>query len=287
MGCRREGKRSGGETSVSQRLERDTGGTGADRVLGAVKLLAGHARPVRLDELARELNAPKSTAHRVLMTLRRAGFAEQDEEGRYRLSLEFLRMAFRHYESLDDRNIVQSSLELLCKRFGETAYYARLDRSEVVYFAMMPAPGFVHTAALVGARQPAYRTALGKALLSRTLPDRAAVDRFVEQYGPLVAATPNSLTNAAALDRDLRATRARGYAIDNEENEAGVVCIAYPVFLGPQSQPTGAISVAAIELRTPLKELASRAAEMRDIIERCLGSGAASPIGEQAGSRSE
>lgn len=271
--------------TVSQRLERDTGGTGADRVLEAMKLLADHPRPVRLDELARELNAPKSTTHRVLMTLRRAGFAEQDEEGRYRLSLEFLRMAFRHYESLDDRNIVQSSLELLCNRFGETAYYAKLDRSEVVYLAMMPAPGFVHTAALVGARQPAYRTALGKALLSRTLLDRAAVDAFVEKYGPLVAATPNSLTNAAALDRDLRATRARGYAIDNQENEAGVVCIAYPVFLGPQSQPTGAISVAAIELRTPLKELTSRVAEMRDIIERCLGSGAVSRVVEQADSR--
>ncbi|MHB8398154.1 MAG: IclR family transcriptional regulator [Candidatus Limnocylindrales bacterium] len=272
---------------MNQGPEGDTGGTGADRVLEAVKLLADHPRPVRLEELARELGAPKSTTHRVLLALRRAGFVEQDEDSRYRLSLEFLRMAFRHYESLDDRTIVQSSLELLVNRFGETAYYARLDRSEVVYLAMMTAPGFVHTAALVGARQPAYRTALGKALLSRTLPDRAAVDRFVEQYGPLTAATPNSLTNAAALDRDLRATRARGYAIDNEENEAGVVCIARPVFLGPQSQPTGAISVAAIELRTPLKELTSRAAEMRDVIERCLGSGAVSEVGETAASRSD
>ena len=253
---------------------RDTTATGADRVLEAMKLLADHPRPVRLEEFARELGAPKSTTHRVLLTLRRAGFAEQDEEGRYRLSLDFLRMAFRHYESLDDRNLVQSTLELLVKRFRETAYYAKLDHSEVVYFAMVTNPGFVQTAALVGARQPAYRTALGKALLSTTLPDRAAVDRFVEQYGPLARATPNSLTNAAALDRELRETRARGYAIDNEENEAGVVCIAHPVFLAPQSEPTGAISVAAIKQRTPLPELIARASEMREVIERCLGSGA-------------
>lgn len=262
---------------MSQRTERETIGAGSDRVLQAVRLLAEHPRAVRLDDFARELGAPKSTSHRVLTTLRRAGFAEQDEEGRYRLSLDFLRMAFRHYESLDDRNIVQGCLELLRDRFGETAYYARLDAAEVVYLAMATTPGFLHTAALVGERQPAYRTALGKAMLSRTLPDRASVDRFVQRYGPLKAATPNSLTNAAALHRDLRATRARGFAIDNEENEAGVACIAYPVFLGPGSEPTGAISVAAIELRTPLQELTRRADEMRDTIELCLGVAAIQP----------
>jgi DNA-binding IclR family transcriptional regulator len=239
-----------------------------------VRLLADHPRPVRLEEFAQELGAPKSTTHRILLTLRRAGFAEQDEEGRYGLTLDFLRMAFRHYESLDDRNIVQSTLEALLRRFGETCYYAKLDAAEVVYFAMLARPGFVHTAALVGARQPAYRTALGKALLSKTLGDRAAVDRFVELHGPLEAATPNSLTNAAALDRELQRTRARGYAVDNEENEPGVVCIAYPVFLAPQSLPTGAISVAAIKHRMALEALIGGAPEMRDIIVRTLGSGA-------------
>ena len=197
--------------------------------------------------------------------------------------MEFLRLAFRHYEALDDRNVVQSALESLADRFGETAYYARLDRSEVVYLAMVNAPGYLHTATLVGARQLAYRTALGKALLARTLPDRASVDRFVDLYGPLEANTANSVTNAAALDRDLRATRTRGYAIDDEENEAGVVCIAYPVFLGPQSAPSGAISVAAIKLRTPLSELVGRAEEMRVTIERCLGSAAVPQIGEAVG----
>jgi DNA-binding IclR family transcriptional regulator len=252
-------------------------GNGADRVLEAVKLLAGHPRPVRLEELARELGAPKSTTHRILVTLRRARFAEQDEEGRYRLSLDFLRLAFRHYESLDDRNIVQSTLEALVKHFGETAYYAKLDRSEVVYFAMVTEPGFVQTAALVGMRQPAYRTALGKALLSTRLVDRSAVDGFVEQYGPLRKATPNSVANAAALDRELKETRKRGFAIDHEENEAGVVCIAYPVFLASPLEPTGAISVAAIKHRTSLDTLVGRAPEMREIIERCLGSDAMQP----------
>lgn len=96
----------------------------------------------------------------------------------------------------------------------------------------------------------------------------------MELHGPLEAVTPNSLTNAAALHRELQMTRARGYAVDNEENEPGVVCIAYPVFLAPQSLPTGAISVAAIKHRMELEELTDGAPEMRDIIVRTLGSGA-------------
>lgn len=255
----------------------DSPGTGADRVLEAIKRLASHPRPVRLDELARELGAPKSTTHRLLMTLRRAGFAEQDDEGRYRLSLDFVRMVFRHYESLDERNIVQGTLELLVQEFGETAYYARLDGSEVVYIAMVTQPGFVQTAALVGTRQPAYRTSLGKSLLARELLDRAAVERFVGEFGPLRAATQNSITNAGALDRELRKTRARGFAVDAEENEPGVVCISFPVFLAADSAPTGAISIAAIKHRMPLATLIHRAPEMRETIIRSLGIAAIVP----------
>ena len=247
--------------------------TGADRVLVALKLLAGLRHPTRLDDFARELGAPKSTTHRVLATLRRSGLVEQDEAGGYSLSPEFLRLAFEYYESLDDRNVVQGALSALVDRFGETAYYAKLDGGEVVYVAMANARGYLHTATLVGARQPAHRTALGKALLSHDLLDRAACDRYVDKYGPLRATTSRSLTNAAALDRDLVGARARGFAVDNEENEKGVVCVAFPVYLGPRSRPTGAISVAAIKLRTPLEELLGGAAEIRSLIERQLGFG--------------
>ncbi len=247
---------------------------GADRVLRALRLLAERPRGVRLEDFSHDLGAPRSTTHRVLATLCRAGLAYQDENGWYRLSLEFLRLAFKHYEALDVRNLVQGILESLVERLGETAYYAQLDEAEVVYVAMVNAPGYLHTASVVGARAPAYRTGLGKALLAYSLVDRAAVVRFVEKYGPLQASTTNSLTSSGALDRDLAATRSRGYALDNEENEAGVNCIAFPVSLGTVERPTGAISVAAIKLRTPLSELVAHADEIRDLIERHLGYGA-------------
>lgn len=248
--------------------------TSADRVLLVMKLLAELPNPVRLEDLTRELRVPKSTAHRMLTTLRRAGWAQRDKDGRYSVSLEFLRLAFKHYDTLDEPNLVSSTLRALVDAFGETAYYAKLDGPGVAYLAMVTAPGYIHTAALVGARQSAHLTGLGKALLAYALPERSAVDQFVATHGPLRAGSPKSITNGAALHRELSATRRRGYAIDDQENEPGVVCIAFPVFLGPSQQPTGAISVAAIELRTPLEQLVARAAEAQAIIRRGLGFGA-------------
>lgn len=255
--------------------------SGADRVLAVLKMLAERPNGVRLDDLRRDLGAPKSTAHRILATLCRSGLASKDDDGRYSLSMEFLRLAFRHYESLDDRNVVQGVLDALVERFGETAYYARLDGAEVVYVGMQNAPGYLHTASAVGARAPAYRTSLGKAMLAHVLPDRAAVDGFVDEYGPLKPSTPTSVTNASALDRELVSTRTRGWAIDNEENEMGVVCVGFPLFLGPTGRPSGAVSVAAIKLRTPLDHLVARTDEIRELIERHLGPGALPPRAER------
>lgn len=256
----------------------EPGLSGADRVLAVLKLLAGRPSGLRPDDLRREIGASKTTAHRILGTLQKSGFASRDETGRYVLSMEFLRLAFGHYESLDDRSVVEGVLEALVARFGETAYYARLDDAEVVYVDMRTAPGYLHTASAVGSKCAAQRTSLGKAMLAYTLPDRAAVDGFVDAYGPLVATTTTSVTNAAALHRELVATRARGWATDNEENEVGVVCIGFPLFLGPSIRPSGAVSVAAIKLRTPLDQLMARAGEMRELIERHLGPAALAPM---------
>lgn len=251
----------------------DPGVSGGDRVLGALKLLAECPRGLRLEDARKGLGSTKSTTHRVLSTLCRSGLVVRDDDSRYRLSTEFLRLAFAYYDGLDDRDIVSGALTALGDCFGETAYYARLDGPEVVYLAMVTAPGALHTASVVGARAPAYRTGLGKALLAHSLRDRPSVERFVAEYGPLRAATPNSLTNAASLDRELAATRARGWAVDDEENELGVVCVAFPIFLGPTRQPTGAISVAAIKVRTPLETLMTRADEVRELLERHIGAG--------------
>ena len=245
---------------------------GADRVLGVLKRLCGHPRGVGLDELARELELPKSSLHRALAALRRAGLAEQDERGRYRIALELVRLAVGYYEGLDRRERVEPALRALSESFAETAHYGELDGAEVVYVAKVGAVGrAAQMTSAIGARNPAHCTGLGKALLAHTLAADGAVERYVAEHGPLARRTPATLVEADELAAELAATRARGYAVDDEESEEGINCIAFPVFLDSSVQPSGAISIAALTHRTPVSALVAAAGEIRATIERHLG----------------
>jgi IclR family transcriptional regulator, acetate operon repressor len=245
---------------------------GVDRVLAALRELADHPQGVALEELARRLGLPKSSVHRALAALRRFGLAQQDADRRYRLSLEFVGLAFRYYESLEAQSLVGPTLETLAKQLSETAHYAVLDGADVIYVARVAPPdvGF-KMAATIGGRQPAHTTALGKVLLAHTLVTDGAVGRFVEDHGPLRKTTPRALTTVHALEREFAAIRHRGYALDDQENESGVNCIGFPVFLGPRDRPAGAMSVSAVAHRMPAERLAGKAEEIRALIEAGLG----------------
>ncbi len=248
--------------------------SGIDRVLATLKEVAQHPRGLRLEDLAKRIETPKSTVHRALAALRRAGFVDHDDGGLYRLGLEFLRVAFAHYDGLDDRALAEPALRALRERFGETASYAKLvGGAEVVYVAIASPSGGIKLTSTVGGRNPAHCTGVGKALLAAALPDLAAVEAYVASHGPLVRRTRHTLTTAKALHRELVATRARGYAIDREESEDGINCVAHAVHLGPPGPPIGAISVSGLAQRSPLAALEAAAGEMRALIERQLGPG--------------
>ena len=155
-----------------------------------------------LDEVAKalgvtEVEHPSRTRRADTGRLRRAG-----GDRRYRLSLDFLRLAFAYYDRLDRPRLVQPVLAELAEMFGETAHYGELDGAEVVYLGQSrPRGPRVQMTARIGGRNPAYCTGVGKAMLAHALPDAAAVERFVEQHGPLGQRTPKSLTTAARSDR--------------------------------------------------------------------------------------
>jgi IclR family transcriptional regulator, acetate operon repressor len=246
--------------------------TGADRVLATLKTLAGHSSGVSLDALSRELGAPKSSVHRALAALRRAGFADQDERARYRLGSELVRIAFDYHERRDEVDLVRPVLATLSDWLSETAHYAQLDAAEVVYLAKIEPTGQAITmSSRIGGRNPAHSTGVGKALLAHVLEDDEAVRDFVARYGPLQRRTKNTLVSAPALADDLRLARERGYALDRQESELGVNCIAFPLFLGSGRRPSGAVSVSAVAMRTDVDRLEAVAERIRSAIEDALG----------------
>jgi IclR family transcriptional regulator, acetate operon repressor len=241
-------------------------------MLAALRELARHPQGVALDTLAQRLQTPKSSLHRSLAALRRFDLVQQDERRLYRLSLEFVGLAFDFYDALDETALIRPVLESLAAHLSETAHYAVLDGAEVVYAAKLtPVGRGFQMASTVGGRSPAHCTALGKAMLAYELRDEASVRRFVHEHGPLVKRTPRTVVAARPLARGLTLTRERGYALDCEENEAGVNCIAFPIFIRSGGRPTGAISVSAAGPRKSVDTLVASADEIRAIIETHLG----------------
>ena len=244
---------------------------GADRVIAVLTELAEHPLGITLDELASHVHSTKPTLHRALATLRRAGLAELVGRGVYVLGDEYLRLAFRNLEGRPENQRIQPLLEELATIYGETAHFAILAGTDVVYRAKMDPPqGAVRLTSVIGGRNPAYRTAVGKALLGSTL---RSLDEVNEWFGelPLEVKTPHTLTTARQILDELIITEQRGYGVDNQENELGVNCVAIPIFLDGSAQPSGAISISAVSFRCPLETLVGAVPDIRETIRKHLG----------------
>ena len=240
---------------------------GSDRVLAVLIELAGHPEGVTLDELATVLGSSKPTVHRALASLRKASLAKLTSRGVYALGDEFFRLAFRNYEGRSETARLDPLMRALAAEYGETIHYAVLDGRDVVYRAKVDPPqGAVKLTSTVGGRNPVYRTAVGKLLLSQVIATKADLLDWLGGEA-LEAKTTFTITDPDELLSELEATRARGYGIDDQENELGINCVAVPVYADRSGPPVGAISVSALRFRYPLKRLLQTVPSLRSQVE--------------------
>jgi DNA-binding IclR family transcriptional regulator len=195
----------------------------ADRTLEVLEVLAASPARRGLVELARELDIPKSSLHGILRTMIARGWVETDATGtRFGLGVRALEVGGAYLDADDVIGTVSGILDDLSALFGETVHLGRLDGSHVVYLAKRESVHPLRLFSAIGRRLPAHATALGKALFA----DRtdAEVDSLLTW--PLLRLTRHTITEPDALHAELAATRARGYAVDHEENSEGIACFA-------------------------------------------------------------
>jgi IclR family transcriptional regulator, acetate operon repressor len=256
---------------------------GADRVLAVLVELAEHPQGISLDEMASILRSSKPTVHRALASLRRAKLAALSSRGVYTLGDEFFRMAFWNYQARPESEHVRPILEEFATTFGETTHYAVLEGAEVVYRAKVDPPaGAVRLTSVIGGRNPAYATAVGKLLLG------FEVDSIEQLIGRMEnttfeARTPMTISTVEELWTQIQASRAAGFAVDDQENEVGVNCVAVPVFTSGSPRPTGAISVSALAFRCPLAKLKESVPEIQQRVFDVFGQPDATSLGTRAG----
>ena len=196
----------------------------ADRLFGALEYLS--VRPsAGLSEIAAHLRLNKSTAHRVLASLEYLGYVQQDPaEGRYELTLKVLSLSEQILQRMDIRDVVHPYLRRLMEQTGETVHFVRQDGVDAVYLDNVETTrSSVRMISRVGSRIPLYRSGVGKAMMA-DMPEEEL--REVWNASAVVRTTPNTITTYPALVKALRTVRETGYALDNEENEIGIRCIA-------------------------------------------------------------
>ncbi|WP_291380371.1 IclR family transcriptional regulator [Demequina sp.] len=235
---------------------------GSDRVLALLIELARRPDGASLDDLAVALDSAKSTVHRALGSLTRSGLATRESLGRYAVSDEFLRLAFTYQESRPEAARVMPALRQLAERFGEIAHYGVLEGGDVVYRAKVdPAAGSIRLTSYIGGRNPARATAMGKAILAHRLATTAEALEWAADH-PVEQRTAHTLTDDAEWAKDIALVRERGFAVDDQENEPGINCVAVRV-VTPSGE--GALSVSALAYRTPLSTLIDSVDDLRAV----------------------
>jgi IclR family transcriptional regulator, acetate operon repressor len=214
-----------------------------DRAFDILEALAGAEDTVSLAELHEGLEISPATAHRLLRTMVRRGYVDQDQKTRrYGPGPKLLEVAARSTTNrhLDLRRVALPCLRKLTAETGETSNLVLpYGTDEVVYIEQSKSPRTVSIFTQVGHRAPLYCTAAGKAMLATF--SMMQLENYLERT-TLEPATGRTLTDAEGLLREIEVTRQRGFAVDDEEREEGVRCAAAAV-LNHVGACVGAVSV--------------------------------------------
>ena len=221
------------------------------RAMSLLEILSEDDEGYRLVDLAARAGLSTSTTHRLLTTLEQKQFAQFDRD----TSLWFVGVRCFSIGSAfaRRRNFAAIALPLMRRlrdETGETVNLGLLDQGDVVFLTQVESRELMRAITRPGGRSPLPGTAMGQALLSAMAENEIA--EVLRQRLP--RRTPNAIARPTALQGVIAATRARGYAIDDEENAVGLRCVAAPIF-DEFRRPCAAISIAGPSVRVTLRRI--------------------------------
>ncbi len=253
------------------------------RGLALLELLAERSAPQTLTEFASATALPKSTLVRLLSVLTEMEYVVRiDDRPTYRLGHKVQRLATAYVSALDLSAVAEMYLRPVAMNLGQTTELGVLDGDQVLHICVSEPDRQLRFTTYPGAREAAYRTGLGKLLLSRLDP---ALWPGRTPAEPFPARTDNTITSLAALTRDLRKAVRRGYALDDGEHTVGLRSVAVGVPVDDECPAAISVSGPAGEF-TParqgifveqLREVAANLAADEDfvaalrIVQRSLG----------------
>lgn len=219
---------------------------GVSNALSVLDVLASHGPDLGVADVGRLLEMPRSTAFRLLSTLERHRYIEQDVESRkYRLGIRLFELAGAVWSHLGIGDLALPRLTRLARESEETVHLVILDRGESLVIEKVDSPRAVYLRTEVGSRRPLHCTATGKTLLAFLPWDEAEeiINRGLRRY------TGSTLTEPDQLRAELAQVRRRGYSTNWGEYREEAAGVAAPI-----RDRTGKV-VAAVGASAPIGRL--------------------------------
>lgn len=243
-----------------------------DRTLDILEMVASFPQGISLSELAHATALHVSTAHRLVSVLVERGYIIKDTStGKYRLTLRTFEIGSQASSIWSQMPSIRPILDGLASVSKEAVHLVERDDYKVTYlYKAEPFQQMIYMSSHVGLRNPMYCTGVGKSIMA--LLSREQV-REIWDREDIRAFTDTTITTFADMEKELSVIRSRGFAIDNEEHEPGVRCIAAAVrnWCG---KPIGAVSISAPISRMEEKDvdqLVPLLIKATDDISRILG----------------
>lgn len=190
-------------------------------------VIAAFEKPAKFRDIQAASPFPKASTHRLVTTLLNQNLLAYDERTeRYSLGGRLMRLASKAWRNASLAPIAAPFIDKLSEQTGQTIHLAKLDNGQVLYLdkrnANRPIPMF-SDAGKIG---PVYCTGVGKAMLAFSTQE--TISRVIKQQS-FYKFTEHTLQDASDLESELEEIRQDGFALDREEHELGIICIAVPI----------------------------------------------------------
>lgn len=237
-------------------------GSALEKSLRVLEAVAAPGGPHRLADVTAAAAVPKSSTFRILASLVDQGFVRQDADSRYGVGPRLRGLSA--LVGAGEPASIGRILGDLRRATGQTVHLALHSGRTITCIRKLESEEQpFRTASRVGMRMPLHTTAIGKSILA--LLPAEEVRELIDATG-LPRRTPHTLTTARALHAQLAAVRARGFALDDEENEPAIRCIGAAI-PGPGGRPVGGVSVTAVAFLVSREEIEAYAPALRAAAE--------------------
>lgn len=210
------------------------------KAIEIVDVIAQHSEGCRLTDIVNQLGLSKSTVSFILSTLEENAYVRRlPDSRRYVIGLHLFEVGTKYLGQLQWRKEFIGVAQRLVDMWGETIQMAILSGRDVLYIARLEGHQPVRLVSHIGSRLPAHATALGKAMLA-FLPSEDIYSLYRERG--LEKLTDRTISSLPELVADLEKVRQRGYAIDDQETDAHLRCVAVPIARGGRAKAACSIS---------------------------------------------